>query len=171
MNRTILPFFIVILVTTGCMRQTDCSTLLNALEKEFAEGNFSRASILADSLRKTCRGSGELISKADSLVEISDRLRIDFSDDENEFRSRLERYYGRINDSMLAAWDQKKWIEWKMIDGEKRYFSRAASNLHLLKLFNEKKPEQELVKEESQEMILRREHTGKIVELSRDFPQ
>jgi hypothetical protein len=166
MKPALFPLLIVIALMTGCIRQTDCSTLFNTLEKEFADGNFSRASLLADSLGKTCRGSGELIRRADSLVEISCRLKLDFSADESEFRSRLEKYYGSITDSMLAAWEQKKWIEWMMIDGEKKYFNRAASNLRLLQLFNEKKLKQEPDEDESQEMILRREHTGKIIEMT-----
>lgn len=171
MKKTLLPFFIIIAVATGCMRQSDCGTLFYALEREFAEGNFAMASLLADSLEKTCKGSGEFIRKADSLVEISDRLRSDFSADENEFRARLARYYENVTDSMLKAWDQNKWIEWRMIDGQKRYFNRAASNLYLLRKFHEKDPETEGNMQESQEMELRREHTGKIIDLNRNKPQ
>jgi hypothetical protein len=64
---------------------------------------------------------------------------------------------------MMKEWDRKRWIEWRMIDGDKRYFTRAASNLLLLKMFHENKEKQILGIAADPQMISRLQHTAAVV--------
>ena len=117
---------------------------------------------MADSVRSVCEGY-EDIRRADSLVEISERIRLDFSESKESFISKVNKYLENPTDSMLSAWEKKKWIEWRMIDGERMFFNRAASNLALLKTFYEDKdkPDQEISTDP--EMKDRLAHTTEII--------
>jgi hypothetical protein len=42
---------------------------------------------------------------ADSLIDINERIRIDFSMTETDFRARVDRYLGKPTDSMLTSWE------------------------------------------------------------------
>ncbi len=154
---------ILLILAEGCRTRTDCNELFNLVQENFESGNFREATRLADSIRESCTGPGELIRKSDSLIELSERIRLDFSLNEAGFMSRAESYFGIINDSLLSAWENKKWIEWRMIDGEKMYFNRAASNLALLKMFFEEKEKQDRETAADPGMIERLANTKDII--------
>ncbi|MBG0857955.1 MAG: transglutaminase domain-containing protein [Bacteroidales bacterium] len=133
------------------------------LRSEFNAGNFRQACRLADSLKKSCPENNKLLSEADSLVQIAERIRLDFSVPEEEFLSQLKKYTGTVSDSSLEAWNKRKWLEWRIIDGKRMYFNRAASNLRLLKMFYEEKEKQQLRVAADPEMISRLAHTQNVV--------
>ena len=133
------------------------------IESEFQNGNFMRLSQLADSLGYLYPDETSLIRNADSLVSISERIRLDFSLTEEQFLKRIESYKIPFNDSILNVWDKKKWTEWRNIDGGKRYFNRSASNLLLLKMFYEEKEKQILDNSRDPEMVERLDHTRQVI--------
>jgi hypothetical protein len=108
-------------------------------------------------------GPEKPVQNSDSQIEIAERIRLDFSLTEEEFNSRVEKYLGKPTDSMLAIWEKNKWIEWRMIDGEKKYFNRAASNLVLLKSFYEEREKQDLETGAEPGMIDRVKHTEEVM--------
>jgi len=171
--RKIYPLALLVILTIcgSCKITTDCNSLFSLINANYDSGNFREVSLLADSVRTSCTGSEELIRKADSLVEISGRIRLDFSLSKEGFSSRVEKYFGKPTDSMLSAWEKKKWIEWKMIDGEKMYFNRAPSNLFLLRMFYEDKEKQDHENATDPEMIDRLAHTKEIISKTMGTPE
>lgn len=164
MKLPVLSRFIILLVFFyGCSSKPDSSETFYRLRNEYQNGNFLRVSHLRDSLSQLYPDETSLIRKADSLVSISERIRLDFSLSEEEFLKRIESYKIPISDSILNVWDTKKWTERKNIDGEKRYFNRAASNLLLLKMFYEEKEKQILNNSRDPEMIDRLAHTKNVM--------
>lgn len=154
---------ILIVLISGCSTKPDKSELFLRIESEFQNGNFMRLSQLTDSLIYLYPGETSLILNADSLVSISERIRLDFSLTEDQFLKRIESYKIPFNDSILNVWDKKKWTEWRNIDGEKRYFNRSASNLLLLKMFYEDKEKQILSNSRDPEMVERLDHTRHVI--------
>lgn len=148
---------------SGCRPKTDCNSLYELIKAKSDAGEFLEASELADSLRANCADAVQLIMKSDSLVEINNRIRLDFSLTENDFLARVERNTGKQTDSALKAWNDRKWIEWRMIDGKKMYFNRAASNLVLLRDFYENREEQDRMTYADSRMKNRLQHSRMVV--------
>jgi len=142
--------------------------LFNNLNKEYDDGNFIRLNILADSIKNICAGELYLMRKTDSLVEIADRISLDFTLTEEQFLKKIESFAGSTSETMLGAWNNKKWLEWRIINDEKKYFNRAASNLRLLIMFHEEKEKQLLEISTDPEMIARLRHTQQVVNESGD---
>jgi len=162
-----LFLFMPLILISGCHLKTDCDKISGDIRSEFDAGNFLKASGLTDSLKKCCPDNLLFIREADSLLQIADRISLDFSLTEDQFLSLLKNYTGAVTDSSLAAMEKKRWLEWRLINGEKRYFNRAASNLRLLKLFYEDKERQLRNISQEPEMISRLEHTRDVVLESR----
>jgi len=153
----------LLLLSQSCKPKTNCETLSDLIKSKSEAGYFTEASRMADSLKSECPGSEKLIKIADSLIDINERIRLDFSMTEADFSARVDRYLGKPTDSMLTAWEGNKWIEWRMIDGEKMYFNRAASNLKLLKDFYEEREKQDRETAADASMIARLKNTEQVI--------
>ena len=57
------------------------------------------------------------------------RLLLDFKWTEADIKNQLSYYLPTGSDSLIKEWEKSNALEWKIIDGEKRYFNRAVSNL------------------------------------------
>jgi transglutaminase-like putative cysteine protease len=57
------------------------------------------------------------------------RIRLDFTLTEDQVRAKLRESVPDLREEEFVAWDRANLLEHLTIDGEKRYFSRAASNL------------------------------------------
>ncbi|WP_305806250.1 transglutaminase domain-containing protein [Stenotrophomonas sp. YIM B06876] len=57
------------------------------------------------------------------------RMRLDFSLDEAQAKARVRRWIPDLRDDEFQAWDEAGWIEHLDIDGQRRWFNRAPSNL------------------------------------------
>lgn len=132
--RTILLSGIIVLALffAGCGSSVDTSQLAEDLQENFDFGNFSYVISVADSLKKFDKHDEDLVSQADSLRQIAERTNLDFSLTEEQFRAKLNKLAPDITDKELARWDSNGWVEWRIIDGSRKYFNRAASNLILL---------------------------------------
>lgn len=159
----------IILLLPCCKTRTDCEKLYVTLKSKVDSGYFHDAARLTDSLKINCGGDENLVRKSDSLLEISERIRLDFSVTEEQFKSKVEKLLGTIPDSVMAEWNKKKWIEWRMIDGEKKYFNRGASNLVLLKEFYENKAKLDSETASGPQMISRLKHTSEVIKKSGDL--
>jgi hypothetical protein len=98
----------------------------------FEQGEFTRASLLIDSLRQTGGISDAESSGLDSISDWMGRIRRDFSRDEQSVREQLSPYYHPLDDSVVLAWERSGKLEMRLIDGQKRYFSNAVPNLFRL---------------------------------------
>jgi hypothetical protein len=109
------------------------------ISKESAVGHFKTAKHMADSMKLAFPGDTLLVNRLDSLTEMNRRISLDFSLSEEEIQLRLQKIMGDFTPEQKLAWETGKLLEFRMIDGEKRYFNRAASNLKLLLTHQEKK--------------------------------
>ena len=164
-------FFLISLIPviiSGCGPKPDRSVLLNNFDRNFENGKFQTAAEMADSLVRLFPDDKYLAGRTDSLLQIAERISLDFPVTEEQFINKLENYNLTFNDSLLNVWYKKKWLEWRIINGEKKYFNRSASNLMLLKLFYEDNERQILETGRDPEMISRLEHTWKVMNVSKN---
>ncbi|MBB3188638.1 transglutaminase-like domain-containing protein [Microbacter margulisiae] len=93
----------------------------------FDQGEFIALKHLQQSIHTANNCSQEI----DSLVEISHRIEHDFSLTETEVDSLLQKQGIFYTPSEKTNWESKGWLEYKVINRKKRYFSRSVSNLKL----------------------------------------
>ncbi len=159
---------VAIVVFSGCSQSPDPESLLAKLESDLVKGNFGGMEMLADSIKKLEKADSKTAVKADSLVDIARRTEIDFSVPEEEFRAQLKERTGGFSESEFKSWDKNRWLEWKLINGEKRYFRRAASNLILLRNHRYSRAFADSVNSLSDELRFRRKHIGSVINASRE---
>jgi hypothetical protein len=116
-----------------------------------------------------CRQSSESKQsdlRSDSLAQIAERIALDFPYTENEINLQLKEKAGVFTAEEKADWEKKNWLEWKIINGEKRYFSRAVSNLQLIRSFHNQRSQRDSLEAADPEMIHRKKHTRSIINAS-----
>jgi hypothetical protein len=106
-------------------------------EKLLAMGKLNELFVWADSSKWVSVLHSDDWMKVDSFQQIAQRLMLEFSVDELAFKQQLEQRVRRCSENELADWERRGLVEWRLINGEKRYFKRAASNLKLLLLEQE----------------------------------
>jgi hypothetical protein len=131
-----LLFPVLLLLLFSCRTPSDNNQVLEDIQENLEYGNLTAVNQIVDSLRNTRGINTDILHIADSIDQIADRIRLDFSASEEEFKGQTGNSY---SDEDLSDWNKRGWIEWKTIDGEKKYFNRAGSNLLLLKKFYEEK--------------------------------
>lgn len=156
----------LILSIHGCTQTPDCKELLTRIEKDVSTGNLKDAILLADSLKKLCPGESRLVKKADSLAQIAERIALDFPLTEEQIIARLKKSSGAFSPEEKASWEKINWLEWRMIDGEKRYFNRAASNLGLIKSFHQQRSKRDSLIANDPRILFRKQHTESIIKAS-----
>ena len=127
MRMTLGLFILLLLLGCSSPKQQDPFKEVN---KEIASGNFTRTTLLIDSLiaRGDLTGPQQraILFTKDSLY----RVNLDFNKTKEEIIDWIEK--NRLftpSDSMLNSWEETKSLEFRVIDGEKRYFRNAAANL------------------------------------------
>lgn len=165
-NKIILLLSFFIIIISGCAPGKDCNQVLNTMLKETEAGNLSRVRIIADSVMKSCKDNEVFKYKADSIKQIAERIAIDFSLDEEEVREQIEKRTGVFSEEDKLQWEEKGWLEYRHIDGNKMYFRRSVSNMILLKKFYEQKDLWLKDNSEDPENLFRLKHTTDAVKLS-----
>ncbi len=112
----------------------------------------------------------QLVLKSDSLSQISERIALDFPFTENDINQQLKEKIGTFTAEEKADWEKKNWLEWKMINGEKRYFSRAVSNLSLIMSFYQERSRRDSLDAADPEIVYRKKHTQSIITASENEP-
>lgn len=159
-----LNFLLFIVVFSfSCSRKPDCNKVMAIIQDEFSTGNFKKVSSLTDSLRGICQGHSDLIIKADSLTDMAHRIRADFTLSEEEANKRIESRVGPFTSEDKRNWEEKGWLEFRIIDGEKRYFNRTVSNLDLLRLFHENRSGWLKKNATDPALIFRLRHTAEVI--------
>lgn len=160
-NYLLVPALVCILA--GCNEKQECDKLLKEIETNHIAGNFKESAKLTDSLKHCCTSDVWLIRKADSLTEIAERIRLDFPFTSEQIISRIEKLAGPVSKDDIATWENNKWLECRVIDSEKKYFNRAASNLMLIRKFYEDKEGRLRNIANDPDMIFRLNHTGEVL--------
>jgi hypothetical protein len=164
-NRFYLISFLVI-VLFSCSTKPDCNKVISMIQEEFNAGNFEKMIILADSLKANCQDNTGLIIKADSFADMSQRIKLDFPLAEEEVMKQVETRIGPFSMEEKRIWEEKGWLELRMIDGRKKYFSRTVSNLRLLRLFHENKTAWLQRNSTDPEKATRLAHTDSVIKVS-----
>lgn len=163
MKKYYLPFLLMITMIISCTNKQEYQSLYDKIQKEFYSGNLKRSKVLIDSLKETYPEQHRLIHTADSLSQIAERIYIDFSLTEDQVRSWLDKNV-EYNKEDMKQWERNNWLEYRMIDGEKRYFYRAVSNLKLILDFHNDRDSRDSLIQENPTKIHRKNHTTSIVD-------
>jgi hypothetical protein len=158
-----LLFSTLLILLYGCGTSSDFNQVLEDLQENLDFGNISTVIQIDDSLNKVTNENKEILHIADSLRQIAERISIDFCVSENQVISQIEKLNGAFSSKEKTAWEDKGWLEWRTIDGEKKYFKRAASNLLLIKKFHDQKNIDNTKEENDPGMIFRLKHTGYVL--------
>lgn len=159
----LILFILPSLLLSGCGKTNyDCKIFSDKLINEFAMGNFLAMDSVADLLRLSCTDPNTL-RKSDSLRQIADRIELDFPYGETEIADNLKKKIGKYSNEEKDLWEKTNWLESRIINGEKRYFSRAVSNLALLKSFHLDRPGRDTLISHDPEILFRKKHTGEII--------
>ncbi len=106
-------------------KEADINQLIN--EGEFLEAETLLAKKIGESRNDSIQHEKYIIK-----LETLSRLRKEFPFTRVDVREQLKPYYPEVSGERLDNWEAARQLEMRIIDGEKRYFSRAASNLFRL---------------------------------------
>jgi hypothetical protein len=98
----------------------------------FRDGQFSLANHLADSLINNGKVDSSTTAKLLTLKDMASRILADFRLSDSTVNARLTKEIGAYSTEEKEVWEKNNWLEYRMIDGKKLYFSRAVSNLKLI---------------------------------------
>lgn len=134
--KSLILFF---MITTSLLSQTkfdDVNKLVNS-------GEFKKATELIDQKLISSDLTYEEIFQLQFEKERLERIRKDFNKTSEDILKFVRKYYPEANEKDLLKWEEDGSLEFKLIDGQKWYFSRAASNL--FRINKEAKKQKELV--------------------------
>lgn len=133
MNR-ISNFFVLIifLAIVGCQQRALVNQTLPNIETAIQNGQLTLANQWADSLLKHGNPDSSTRIKLSSIIDMNGRIKADFTLKASEIESRLQKEFGEYSQDERVTWEKNNWLEYRIIDGEKRYFKRAVSNLELI---------------------------------------
>ncbi len=158
---------VLFLMFSGCgVKSDDCIKGLNLIGTEFKAGNFIRVYGFADSIKAICSKEKQLVNKADSFSQIAMRIELDFPVTEEEIDQQLNEKAIDFTPEEKTLWEKKNWLECRIINGEKRYFNRAVSNLNLIRHFKFQREYYDSLDSRDPEMVHRRIHTESVIKAS-----
>ncbi|MGE5410130.1 MAG: hypothetical protein ACM3MI_04150, partial [Clostridiales bacterium] len=113
-----------------CFAQQNRYTLIKS---EIDKGNFKKAASMIDSVLEGNKNlTAAEISDLEFQKEKMNRIRLDFKKNEADMLSYLKKYYPDADHKTLEKFEKDRSLESMLIDGEKKYFNRAAPNLFLI---------------------------------------
>lgn len=93
------------------------------------QGDFAGAQKAIDSSLRSTALSPEQRRAYEFERERMRRILLDFSLTPSDAQARVRQQIPDLSDAEFAKWDSAGWLESRVIDGEKKYFKRAPSNL------------------------------------------
>jgi hypothetical protein len=140
-----LLFSAVILANlTGCTLMNGQETIAEA-EHLLTQGELTKVAKIAGYILKTKEFSPSEKAKADSVLELCDRIRKDFSLSDSDVLRKLVKYDPNVTTKDLLRLEETSKIDVRLLDGQKRYFKNCVSNLFLLDQawMNKKNPKED----------------------------
>lgn len=120
------------LCVVACCTPQQKAVTIEQINAEAAAGNFTNAKQLVDLYLAQNTLSQEEVYNLSLRKDTMDRITLDFKRTKTDIVEYISKYYPDVTNEMLAEWEESKALEAMVIDGEKRYFNRAAPNLFLL---------------------------------------
>lgn len=144
---------------------------LSKIEKLIHSGEIKKAGAIGDSIKNSQELSPGQIHQLDSLLEIGRRIRIDFRLNEQDIETRLSKYFQKLDTTTINGWERSGKLEMRIIDGQKRYFGNAVSNLFRLDDEARKwKEKVDGVQVDSLDLFCL-QHTAKVISETKSFGQ
>ncbi|MCG8582471.1 MAG: transglutaminase-like domain-containing protein [Bacteroidales bacterium] len=131
LSKSLGVFFFVALLF-GCQSDETNISDWSAPSLMLERGNLVRVKEWADSIKNTSVLYDEQWMKADSFARIAKRIALDFKVGEAAVKEQLSAKIGSYTDEEWKEWNESGLLEGRVLNGEKRYFKRAASNLAIL---------------------------------------
>lgn len=126
MFRYIMLFFI--LSSVSLFSQSRLEKVQDQIEK----GNFMNAHEMIENFLEDETLSNLERESLKFEIERMERIKKDFNKTEEDVLNFLNKFYPGITAKDLEKWEKTKKLEYKIINGRKYYFNRAARNLFLL---------------------------------------
>ena len=118
---------LVVSIALSCQRTKEPD-----LARLIKDGEFSGAEMLLSKKIGETRNDSILNQQYIIQLETLHRIRKEFPYSRTDVIEQLKPYYPDITTEQLDKWETARQLEMRFIDGEKRYFSRAVSNLFRL---------------------------------------
>ena len=131
--------FLIIMITTIISAQTRYAEINQLVQS----GEFKAATSMIDTKLQSTEINSEAFFELQFEKERLERIRKDFNKTAEDVLKYIIKYYPDAKEKVLEQWENDGSLEFKIIDGKKWYFSRAASNLFLIN--NEAKKQKEHV--------------------------
>ena len=126
-------FLFLIFITFLCACSSpSAKPTLTQIDAEELAGNYTKAAYLIDLYIAENELSPVEIYDLNVRKDLMHRIRWDFRRNKSFVVEIIEKYYPDVNDEMLARWEKSGALDFKIIDGEKLYYNRAATNLFRL---------------------------------------
>ncbi len=120
----------IVICFLNCTKKSDDLEELNA---QFAQGNYNAAAKIIEKIK-----SSEKYKNHSSEVEIIEarieRIQLDFNKNESQITEELNHWFPNVSSQQLRQWEEDNTLEMKRINGERKYFKNAVSNLFRLNL-------------------------------------
>ena len=123
---------IIFIAVIGCQQKAPKNHTLADIETAIQNGQLTLASRWADSLLNIGHTDSLTKLKLSSSIDMNNRTLADFTLAAPEIEKRLKKEFGEYSKDERVIWEKNNWLESRVIDGEKRYFKRAVSNLKLI---------------------------------------
>jgi hypothetical protein len=156
----------IIILLFSCRTPSDFNQVIEDMQENLDLGNLSIVIQLADSIKKLGTVNINTLHITDSLRQIAERINIAFSVTEKQADTQIEKLIGPVSPVQRSDWEKNGMLEYRMIDGCKRYFERAVSNLLLLKKFRENKEERLLELSRKPDIVFRLKHVEDVYKYS-----
>ena len=124
--------FVLILLVISCAQQQETKTVAvtpQQIEAAISNGSFNRAEAL---IREYIHANPLPFKEQQRLlfqIDKMNRIRMDFSATDSSVLSFIHNYYDSVSPQQIRIWEEGRALEYKIIDGQKRYFNHAARNL------------------------------------------
>jgi hypothetical protein len=169
--KSIAPFLVLIIfvIAQGCLRQSPSGHTLDDIDTAVKAGELSKAGQWAEAILNNEHPDSLTKQKLLLLIDSNMRISADFTLSEAEIILRLKKEFGEYSQNEKSTWEKNNWLECRVIDGEKRYFKRAAQNLKLI-LQREKSKQngsKDLIPDKQSQFCL--EHSRKVIAETKSF--
>ncbi len=123
---------IICIALVGCHKRIRESRSFTDIETAIQNGQLTLANQWAHSLLYHEKTDSLMRIKLSSIIDMNNRIMAEFTLDKLETEVRLKKEFGEYSQNDSVIWEKNNWLEYRVIDGEKRYFKRAVPNLKLI---------------------------------------
>lgn len=123
-----IVIFIVLVISLGACQNSDNTK--QSIGELIDGGEFKKAELLIAETIKTCEDNDR--ESLEIKLETISRIQKEFPYSAYEVKKQLEKFHPNVTEAQLQQWEQSNQLEMRIVDGEKRYFKRAVSNLFRL---------------------------------------